>query len=62
MSTLWMLIPLGEDSFNDMPVYIRQPEVPARVAIRQTLMIQPKQMKHSGMQIMDMDLIFYRKI
>ena len=40
-----------------MPMHVRQPEITARVAVRQTLMIETEQVQYSSLQIVNVDFI-----
>ena len=45
-----------DDRARDLAVHIREPEVAAAMAVRESLVIESEQMKHCGMQIVNMDL------
>ena len=49
---------LGEDFFDDVAMHVGQTEVTTGVAVRQALVIEPQELEHRGVQVMDVDLVF----
>ena len=45
----------GEDVPHDLARDIREPKVPTRVAIRQSLVVDPHQLEHCGVKIVNVD-------
>ena len=48
---------LREDPLHHVPLHVRQPEVAAGVAVGQLLVVQPEQVQHRGVQVVDVDLV-----
>lgn len=48
---------LPEHTLHHLPINISQPEVTARVVVGQPGMIQPHEMQHGGMDIVDVGLV-----
>ena len=53
---------LSDQSLNHFPVDICQSEIAARVAVCQLQVIDPKEMQHRGVQVVNMNSIFDRVI
>ena len=49
-----------EQSAHDVPMHIRQTEIPPRVSIRQPFVVQPQQVQHRRVQVVDVDGILHR--
>ena len=52
------LAPSGENRRNEVAVDVGQPEMPALVFERQLFVIDPQQMQHRCLEIVDMDSAF----
>ena len=50
----------SQDFLDDVPMHVGQAEVAAGVPIRQALVIEPEELEHRGMQVMDMNFAFNR--
>src|SRR5688572_30186435 len=49
----------SHDAFDNLPMDIRQPEIPSIVPIRQFLMIESKLPEHRRVQVMDVHLVLH---
>ena len=58
LSQCWLMNESREQSLNNFPVNIGQPEVATPVSERQPRVIEPEQMKNRRMEIMDMHFVF----
>src|SRR5271166_5926600 len=50
----------GQDVLDDVPVHVGQAKVAAGVSISQALMIEPEELEHRGVQVVDMNFAFDR--
>ena len=53
---------LSDDPVDHFPVNIGQPEIPARIAIRQPLVIEAQQMQDGRVQVVEVNLVLHRVI
>ena len=51
---------LGKDVVDNVTMHVGQPEVPAAVTVRQPLVIQPHQVQHGRVQVVDVDAVLDR--
>ena len=49
---------LGDNLVGDVAVDVRQPEVPARVAVRELRVVQAEQVQDGGVQVVDVHAVF----
>src|SRR5262245_1049045 len=49
---------LCQDVANDVAVHVGEPEVAARVAVGQLLVIEPHEMQDRGVEVVDVDFLF----
>src|SRR5271169_1755332 len=52
-------VPSRNNAVDHIPVYIRQPEIAACVAVGEAGVVQAKQVQDSGMQIVEVDLVLH---
>src|SRR5216684_3321367 len=51
MLPLFLAATLPDDVFDDLALYIRQAEIPARVTIRELFMVHAKQVQSGGVKV-----------
>ena len=49
----------GQDLFDDVSVNIGESEVATLESVGQAFVVDPEQMQHGCVQVVDMDFIFY---
>src|SRR5690349_256024 len=54
------VVHLCQESAHDLSMDIGQAEVPARMPVRQLLVVEPQEPEDGGVQVVDVDLVFDR--